>query len=266
MYLRETQTDKMICKHLEAEGIDRYVCIPMMAQGESLGILHVQHGEVTTLSDEAGHKQQLLTTVTEHFAMALANLRLRETLKNQSIRDPLTGLFNRRYMETTLERELRRAARNKLPMSLMMLDLDHFKHFNDTFGHDAGDLLLREVASCLRGAVRAEDIVCRYGGEEFTIVLLEADAAQTRLRAENICAAVKQLRVQYRGQPLGPITTSVGVALFPEHSSVVNDLLGFADKALYQAKSEGRNRVVTYVDPKLAVTSANQSAVGSHAS
>jgi diguanylate cyclase (GGDEF)-like protein len=254
-YLRGAHAERMTCKHLPGSA-SGYICLPMMAQGESLGILHVQHEAFASLTDADAGRQKVLTNVTEHFAMALANLRLRETLKNQSIRDPLTSLFNRRYMETTLEREARRTARNKSKMAVMMADLDHFKHFNDTFGHDAGDVLLREAAACLRKAVRAEDIVCRYGGEEFTIVLLDTDQTQAVERAARIVESIRAMNVQFRGQPLGRVTMSIGVAIFPEHSENTNELLSLADKALYQAKSDGRDRVVVYAVPRMAIATS----------
>lgn len=254
-YLYGSSAGRIACKHLTAPLSTPYICIPMMAQGESLGILHVQHASLAGLTDSLGGRQKVLANVSEHFAMALANLRLRETLKNQSIRDPLTGLFNRRYMETTLEREARRTARNKSNMAVMMADLDHFKHFNDTFGHDAGDVLLREAAACLRKAVRAEDIVCRYGGEEFTIVLLDTAQAQALERASTMVESIRAMNVQLRGQPLGRVTISIGLAMFPEHSESTSELLSVADKALYKAKSDGRDRVVVYSAPRLALAS-----------
>src|ERR1041384_3945577 len=119
-------------------------------------------------------RQRFVMTVAEHIALALANLKLRETLRSQSIRDPLTGLFNRRYMEESLEREMRRASRGRHPVGIIMLDLDHFKKFNDSYGHDAGDALMRIVGNTLQRSIRAEDIACRYRGEGFTFILPEA--------------------------------------------------------------------------------------------
>jgi diguanylate cyclase (GGDEF)-like protein len=162
----------------------------------------------------------------------------------QSVRDPLTGLFNRRYMEETLEREIRRAARANGPVSIIMLDVDHFKHYNDTFGHEAGDIVLREIGALLRVQVRAEDIACRYGGEEFTLIMPAASAEVSRERAEHLCKQVKRLAVQRRGVALGQITASLGVAAYPQHGATGEDVLAAADAALYQAKRAGRDRVV----------------------
>jgi diguanylate cyclase (GGDEF)-like protein len=187
--------------------------------------------------------RQLAETVADRVSLALVNLRLRETMRQQSIRDPLTNLFNRRYLEETLERETQRAARRGLPLGIIMLDIDHFKNFNDTFGHAAGDALLRELGTFLRLHVRQEDIPCRYGGEEFTLILPEATRDVTRQRAETLCREVAQLRVQHAGQPLGAVTLSLGVAVFPDQGATGETVLRAADAALYAAKRLGRNRV-----------------------
>jgi two-component system, cell cycle response regulator len=168
----------------------------------------------------------------------------REELRLLAIRDPLTGLFNRRYMEESFEREVHRAARNNLPLGAVMIDLDHFKRFNDTWGHPAGDAVLREVGGLLKNCSRGEDIACRYGGEEFTLILTTATAEATRLRAEQFRQAARGLDVQHEGRSLGGITISAGVAAFPEHGCSAAEILRAADKALYQAKAAGRDRVV----------------------
>jgi diguanylate cyclase (GGDEF)-like protein len=194
-----------------------------------------------------------LAWVTQSVALVLVGVVLRLAsnslgdalvLAQQSVRDPLTGLFNRRYMEETLEREIARAARAKGPVSIIMLDVDHFKHFNDTFGHEAGDIILREIGVCLRTQVRAEDIACRYGGEEFTLIMPAASADVSLERAEHLRQQVKGLAVQRRGVALGQITASLGVAAFPHHGDSGEDVLAAADGALYQAKRAGRDRVV----------------------
>jgi diguanylate cyclase (GGDEF)-like protein len=125
-----------------------------------------------------------------------------------------------------------------------MLDIDHFKRFNDTYGHDAGDTLLREVGSFLQAHTRGKDIACRYGGEEFTLVLPGASLEATLLRAETIRAAIQMLAVEHQGQPLARVTASLGVAVFPGHGTSADMLIRTADQALYQAKRTGRDRVV----------------------
>jgi len=163
-----------------------------------------------------------------------------QDLQEQAITDPLTGLLNRRYLQEYLPRELTRATRNGAPVALIMMDLDYFKRVNDTFGHEAGDLVLREIGALLRNNLRASDIACRFGGEEFVIVLPESSLDGARKRAEAIRAASKHLNLMYRGQPLGALTASFGVALFPDHAADPESLLRAADEALYGAKGSGR--------------------------
>jgi diguanylate cyclase (GGDEF)-like protein len=182
-------------------------------------------------------------TVAEHVSLAIANLKLRETLRSQSIRDPLTGLFNRRYMEESLEREMRRAARGHHPVGIIMLDLDDFKGFNDAHGHDAGDALLRLVGTTLQRSVRAEDIACRYGGEEFALILPEASLVDAVARAEAIRESVRALAIDHRRQQVAGGTISAGVAVYPEHGPTGHAVLRAADAALYQAKIAGRDCV-----------------------
>ncbi len=167
----------LLCGHIIGQQAGQYLCVPMMAHGEAMGILHLNHSSPET--DQPGsavrlyneHKTQLALTVADHIALALSNLKLRETLRQQSIRDVLTGLFNRRYMEESLARELRQAEREKKPVGVIMFDIDNFKDFNDLFGHDGGDALLRELGEFLNANTRGGDIISRYGGEEFVLVL-----------------------------------------------------------------------------------------------
>jgi two-component system, cell cycle response regulator len=170
----------------------------------------------------------------------------REALRTQAIRDPLTGLFNRRYMGEALERELRRAEHGGQPVSLVMLDVDHFKRFNDTSGHQAGDDLLTRIGSLLQARTRREDIACRYGGEEFLLILPGAPLEAARRRAEELRQAIGETTVEHRGRPLDRISASAGVACFPEHGTNTDELLRAADVALYRAKELGRDRVVVY--------------------
>ena len=233
---------RLNCGHVPSNFEGAYVCVPMMAQGEALGILHLtSDGSAEDFTDS---ELRLAGLVAERVAVALANLKLREALRAQSIRDPLTGLFNRRYMEESLERELRRAERNRKPVGAIMIDLDHFKNFNDTFGHDAGDHLLREFGKLLQCRTRKEDIACRYGGEEFMVILPDAKLEDTYHRAEELLDAVRHLNLTSRGKSLGVVTCSMGVALYPDHATTVAGLLRAADEALYQAKTQGRDRVL----------------------
>lgn len=228
------------CRHLAPLAVGATVCVPMMAHGELIGLFSVTAPDTSALPDA---RRRLAMTVAEHTALALANLKLTETLRSQSIRDPLTGLFNRRYMEESLEREMRRAVRSRQPVGIIMIDLDHFKAFNDAYGHDAGDAMLRLVGQMLQRGVRAEDIACRYGGEEFTLILPEASLLEAAQRAEYLRQAVKQLPVVHRKQTLTPVTFSAGVAVYPDHGPTADAVLRAADMALYHAKARGRDRV-----------------------
>jgi diguanylate cyclase (GGDEF)-like protein len=220
----------------------------MVAQGEVLALLHVRmNTNSESQGGSNGEATRLLRTFAEHIALALSNLRLRDTLRQQSIRDPLTGLFNRRYLEETLTIEIERARRSNESFSIIMLDLDHFKRFNDAFGHDAGDAVLETLGRFLKGHVRGGDIACRYGGEEFTLILPGATLEAATQRAEQLCEGIRVLHVEFKGQPTGPLTLSVGIATFPNHGDSGEAVLQAADAALYQAKNEGRDRVVVAV-------------------
>ena len=240
----------VICGHLQEAPLADFFCLPMMAGGEIIAILHLRSGVDKNNQPELPRKQpleqqqQLAMSFADQAGMALANLKLRNELRIQSIHDPLTNLFNRRYLEEYLECELARATRKKNSVGVIMLDIDHFKYFNDTFGHDAGDAVLREIGHFLEAHVRKEDAACRYGGEEFTLIMSEASADSVRKRAEELQMGVKTLSVRYAGQLLGPVNFSVGVAVFPEHGLTAKDLLKAADAALHCAKTEGRDRTV----------------------
>jgi diguanylate cyclase (GGDEF)-like protein len=220
----------------------------LAAQGETLGVLYVENVSEPAVNagpDQMGFLERQATAVAERISLALANLRLREVLRGQSIRDPLTGLFNRRFMEESLERELRRAMRGKQQVALLMLDIDHFKRFNDTFGHQAGDALLRALGNLLKESTRGQDVVCRYGGEEFAFVLAGASLDAARKRAELLREEIKQLNVRHGGQPLGAVTLSIGIAVFPDNADSAESLLKAADNALYRAKEQGRDRIIS---------------------
>ena len=215
------------------------ICIPLVAHGEMLGLVNFSCAYAP-----AATQQTLMVAAVEQLSLALSNLRLQDSLRTQSIRDPLTGLFNRRYLEESLTRELARCDRVHKPLSVLMVDLDHFKRFNDTHGHDGGDALLTHAGRELQAHCRTEDIACRYGGEEFTLILPEVDAERAAQRAEQIRAAIERLVVQHRRERLGSVTASIGVATFPQSSREADELLRRADAALYKAKQQGRNRVI----------------------
>ena len=187
---------------------------------------------------------RLASTAADQIALALANLKLRSTLQFQSTRDSLTQLYNRRYVMETLEREVSRSERSNKPLSVLMIDIDHFKRYNDTHGHEAGDHVLRQVGAVFRQSVRRSDIASRYGGEEFVIVLPDADSADAERCADKIRNRIAGLGLDFRGEQLGQITISVGIAAYPEAASDGEALIANADIALYRAKAAGRNCVV----------------------
>jgi diguanylate cyclase (GGDEF)-like protein len=229
------------CRHAPSRPGAGLLCVPLSAMGESLGLFHVSRCPEPA--------QAFAVSVAEHIGLALSNLKLRSTLKELSIHDPLTGLHNRRYMEEALELELRRAERKALCVGLIMLDIDRFKEFNDGFGHAAGDELLRSLGAAMREQLRAGDVACRYGGEEFLLILPEAGLEVTTRRAEQLRQHVKQMTVSHLDKPLGPVTISLGVAVYPDHGREPGELIKSADAALYRAKAEGRNRVVSAAAP-----------------
>ncbi|HRO25976.1 MAG TPA: diguanylate cyclase [Luteimonas sp.] len=242
-YLRDGR-DGMRCGHIDREArLDGLacLCVPLVAQGTQVGLLHVS---APASGDPEDSDAAIIALLAEQLGLALANTQLRETLQQQSLRDPLTGLFNRRYLEENLSRELHRCERRGLPLSVLMLDVDHFKRFNDTHGHAAGDALLAHVGRTIAGSIRAEDMACRYGGEEFTVILPETDAATAHARAETIRRALESTAVVHLRQTLGPVTASIGLSTWPDDGTTPELLLQVADAWLYRAKAEGRNRVL----------------------
>jgi diguanylate cyclase (GGDEF)-like protein/PAS domain S-box-containing protein len=218
-----------------------YICIPIQAHGDSLGVIHFQASADREISE---HESEVANTFAEQIGLSIANIRLREALRSQSIRDPVTGLFNRRYLEETLEREIHRATRSGQPVGIVMLDLDHFKKFNDSFGHEAGDLVLRSVGSLIVKNTRGEDIACRYGGEEFVLILPGSNARDSEAHANRLRCAVKDLQLTHLGRGLGVVTFSAGVAIFPTDGTSPVELMEIADAALYKAKKSGRDLVL----------------------
>lgn len=254
MHLSVVPRRESCCRHLSITEGRSSLCIPLSAQGESLGILHLQQ-KPSAKSVRSNPKleesseginvdiQQLAIAMADIFALALVNIKLRETLKQQALRDPLTNLFNRRYMEDTLSREIRRAERHGTVLGMIMLDLDHFRRFNNNFGHEAGDLVLQELGKFLQQNIRKEDIACRFGGEEFILILPGASLEITRKRAEKLLHDVQNLQITYKDKKLDSITFSLGVAIYPDHGQTGEAVLQAADMALYRAKHAGRKQI-----------------------
>jgi diguanylate cyclase (GGDEF)-like protein len=214
------------------------LCVPMVSQGEVIGLLVVRRAPGT-----AEIEQTVAVTVAEQLALGISNIHLREMLRRQSTVDALTGLYNRRYFDEALKREVFRAERKGAPFALVMVDLDHFKRMNDTHGHDAGDLVLQAAARCLQDGIRRSDLACRYGGEEMALLLVECDAQAAQRSAEAIRAAIAALALEHRGVRLPGVTASFGVSAWPDHGATPEDLLKAADRALYASKHGGRDRV-----------------------
>jgi diguanylate cyclase (GGDEF)-like protein/PAS domain S-box-containing protein len=244
-YVVQDPESESICNHIKAPIKAGYMCVPLIAQGEAAGILHLRLSTNGAGGLSISESQQALAAkIGEFIAITLTNLKLRDNLRSQAIRDPLTGLFNRRYMEETLDREIRRAVRHSTSVGLIMFDIDKMKPINDRFGHDAGDLLLKTLGKELLGLFRGEDVACRYGGDEFTIVLPEATLSDVWRRAEQMRETIKKLDLKYTGKSVGQITLSIGVAAFPDHGQTAERVLLACDAASYASKSEGGDRIM----------------------
>lgn len=241
----------VLCPDGKQSGQDTCFCALMVGQRETLGLLYVQlNGDLPKQNGDnregvIKYKRQLAVTTAETIALFLTNIKQREDLYHQSIHDPLTGLLNRRPMYEFLEKEILRTARKKQPLGVIMIDIDHFKTVNDTYGHGAGDAVLREFGLFSQKHIRGGDFACRYGGEEFLLVLTESSLENVKKRAEQFRKEAGLLGVHYRGCLLDPITLSLGVAVYPEHGRTAQELLLAADAALYQAKADGRDRLAT---------------------
>jgi diguanylate cyclase (GGDEF)-like protein len=241
---RKPMQSEVHCTHFNSVAPELYLCVPLAAYGDTLGVIYVEcvsPGVAAMVDANTGPLHEMI----ELISIAIAGLNLRSRLEHQSIRDSLTGLFNRHFMEIALDRELRRSARHDKPVAIMMLDIDHFKEFNDTYGHEAGDTVLRELGEVLLQSVRNEDILCRYGGEEFVAIFPETDLYAATDRAEGLRRIVSEMRVRIRGEALREITLSIGVAAYPLHAETMEEVMRAADRALYEAKHRGRNCVVS---------------------
>jgi diguanylate cyclase (GGDEF)-like protein/PAS domain S-box-containing protein len=231
------------CGHVESGLAGGAVCVPAFAASELQGILHLRFAGPLAAVEDPLALRQLAVSIASHLAIRFSAIGLRDAYRRQSTRDPLTDLFNRRYMEETLTRELRRCLRARESLAVLALDLDHFKSINDDFGHEAGDAVLLAVAAVLTQHSRVSDVACRAGGEEFIVLLpgMSSEAATTR--AEAIRCAISRLRERRPEPAFARLTVSAGVALHPEHGVEPSELLRAADEALYRAKRGGRDRV-----------------------
>jgi diguanylate cyclase (GGDEF)-like protein len=235
---------RMLCQHLETQSFSQSLCIPLVAQGESLGTFTI----LTDAPDWREEDIKMAQTLAEQMSIILASLQFREDLRQQATRDHLTGLFNRRYMMESLFQVIGRAARHKSKVCVLMIDIDDFKRLNDSYGHDVGDLVLKQVASEMKRCIRIEDTLSRYGGEEFCLVCPDLGEKSVEQLGERLCKGVRCLTMDVRDIRVSTVTISVGIAIYPEHGLEGDDLLRAADEALYQAKAKGKNQAILAVN------------------
>ncbi|MGH8502204.1 MAG: sensor domain-containing diguanylate cyclase [Gammaproteobacteria bacterium] len=250
VHVVDGSADAIVCNHVTKSPDQAYVCAPAIAQGEMIGVLSVMLG-AGNARDNAGllrksmeSRARLVSMAADNLAMALVSLKLREALRSRSVRDPLTQLFNRRYLDETLVRELSRCKRSGQELGVIMVDIDHFKKYNDTHGHDAGDFVLVSIAELVRSKLRVEDVACRFGGEELALVMPGVSKDAAAGRAESMREATERHEFVYKGKSLAGVTISLGVANYPADGDTPAALMKAADSALYLAKDSGRNRVV----------------------
>ncbi|NPV84579.1 MAG: diguanylate cyclase [Anaerolineae bacterium] len=242
-YVSDPETS-LRCQHLSVH-VPTYACVPLIAREDICGLLFIQ-GSAYPLDR---HYEYLVSTIAEKAALTIKNLELTLKLQMQATRDGLTGLYNYRYLVEALEREIRRAERHHLTFGVLMLDLDCFKEINDTYGHAAGDAVLCEFGRLLQSCVRSEDIACRYGGDEFVLVLTGASLEASLTKADQILKGFEMLSVKFNRHSIQPGTVSIGVAVYPDHGSNVQELLLAADLALYRAKNMGRGKAMPAQKP-----------------
>jgi len=228
------------CYHLPASQAETALCVPLIAQGEAIGLLSFQN-----ITADNAPSRAYLELMAEALGLALANQRLRDALLEKALFDPLTGLRNRHHLEDTLQTQTAQAIRSGEPLSCMMIDIDHFKSINDRFGHEAGDLVIKTVASIVQRATHDNGLAFRYGGEEFLVLLSGADEAGAYACAQKIYTGVHELSIRYGLTEIGPVDVSIGIASYPQHAQTDN-LLRAADVALYRAKELGRARIVSF--------------------
>ena len=231
------------CRHFRSTPPGPYICLPLSVRGDLLGVLNLRCTPVESLGPP---QRQLLTVLGEVIKLSLSSLKLRDALRAQAIRDPLTGLFNRNYLDETLRRELSRSARHHTPLCLAMLDIDGFKTLNDTYSHHAGDVVLKALGALFLKQLRVSDIACRYGGDEFVLVLTDTSSGQVSERLDRMRGEAKNMECRYEGRVLPAALLSIGVAQWPDHGATSQDLIKAADSALYSAKHNGRDQVCVF--------------------
>lgn len=228
------------CKHLEPDDNVRTMCIPLTTQGETLGIIHLRENAETPFSEDS---IGIAKSLGREIATAISNLNLRRVLQQQALHDPLTGLHNRRHLEDQFDVLTTQASYENKRCCLLIIDVDHFKSYNDQYGHDAGDFVLLQLAKQFRKSMKPSDLVCRLGGEEFGILMFDADTDEALEFANGLRVDIENMDLVFNDRPLGEITISVGISSFPDAGITLSSLLKAADEFLYEAKNSGRNRV-----------------------
>ena len=229
-----------VCSAKHCPYSEQSLCVNLVDEQGTLGIMNFITSQVV-IGDEL---RLIVANLAEQISFALSNLRLKDKLRSQAIRDPLTNLYNRRFMMEAFEPALHRAERHENHLAVLMIDLDHFKNFNDKFGHEVGDFVLKSIAEQFKNNLRLEDIACRYGGEEFIVICPDTNLRDGYVLAEKLIECINGLSLSYEKQSLGTITLSIGVAIYPNHAISTQQLIIQADKALYAAKNRGRNCAV----------------------
>ncbi len=235
------------CAHVAEQAdttADDYICVPIVAHGDTVGLLHIKFHKAETEERCVRFPHEFAANCGELISLAIANVKLRDELRDQSTRDPLTGLFNRRHFLESMRSELSLQERKNGTFGVISFDADKFKSFNDNHGHDAGDMVLRTIAEAMNALFSEDEVLCRYGGEEFMILLPGVSRAEAIDAAECLRARIENSATPYAGRTLPTVTVSCGVASFPEDGAQIQDILKNADDALYLAKKDGRNRVV----------------------
>ncbi|GEM_PF-2092429 len=254
IYQAGLSREELVCDHVKHNNQDDiiYLCVPLRAQNDVFGLLYMEVSLKDRIQKQLNNDELLLINAfAELAALALANAKLRENLRYQAIRDPLTTLYNRRHLEEFILKQISQSERNKTSIAILMLDIDHFKKINDEYGHSAGDIVLKELGQLLLHEIRPGDIASRYGGEEFILVLYNTDAKTAKKRAETIRESVSSMKAKYDGNDLS-ITISIGIAIYPQDGTSGQELIALSDKALYFAKDSGRNKVVLFSETKPA--------------
>lgn len=250
IYFYLNRNENIPCKHCEGQNPSlSYFCVPLLALNDIVGILYLQitssldmqENEIVKLYEQ---NSSMIEGVAGQISLAISSIKSHEQLKSRSTRDLLTGLYNRSYLNDTFERDIQRAKRSNSPMAIVMMDFDFFKNINDTYGHEAGDIVLREASKLLTAQLRKSDIACRYGGEEIIIILYDTILEDAIDRLEQIRKKIANM--EFRFVNLLTVTASFGVAMFPENGEDPEQLIKAADEALYQSKKTGRNRVTVY--------------------